>query len=61
MMTNLSQKGVSNWLMNLPIKENGYELMKQELWDHGHAGMPLRLDKTGQLIEFISMYLWGII
>ena len=33
MMETLNQKEVSNWLTNLPIKEHGYELMKQEFWD----------------------------
>ena len=33
MMENQNQKGVSNWLTNLPIKEYGYELTKQEFWD----------------------------
>ena len=31
-METLNQKGVLNWLTNLPIKENGYELTKQEFW-----------------------------
>ena len=29
-METFNHKGVSNWLMNLPIKELGYELTKQE-------------------------------
>ena len=29
----LNQKGVSNWLTTLPIKNLGYELTKQEFWD----------------------------
>ena len=29
----LNQKGVSNWLTTLPIKDLGYELTKQEFWD----------------------------
>ena len=33
MMETLNQKGVANWLTNLPITEHGYELMKQEFWD----------------------------
>ena len=33
MMETLNQKGVSNSLTNLPIKEHGYELMKQDFWD----------------------------
>ena len=33
MMETLNQKGVSNWLTNLPIKELGYDLTKQEFWD----------------------------
>ena len=33
MMETLNQKGVSNWLRNLPIKELGYDLTKQEFWD----------------------------
>ena len=33
MMNTLNQKGVSNWLTNLPMKELGYELTKQEIWD----------------------------
>ena len=33
MMKTLNQKGVSNCLRNLPIKEHGYELTKQEFWD----------------------------
>ena len=33
MMETLNQKGISNWLKNLSIKELGYELMKQEFWD----------------------------
>ena len=33
MMETLNQKRVSNWLTNLPIKELGYELTKQECWD----------------------------
>ena len=32
-METLYQKGVSNWLTNLPIKEHGYELTKEEFWD----------------------------
>ena len=30
MMETLYQKGISNWLTNLPIKELGYELTKRE-------------------------------
>ena len=30
---NSSSKKVSNWLTNLPIKEHGYELTKEEFWD----------------------------
>ena len=33
MMETLNQKGITNWLKNLSIKELGYELMKQEFWD----------------------------
>ena len=33
MMSSLNQKGVSNWLTNLPIKEHGYELTKQKFRD----------------------------
>ena len=29
----LNRKGILNWLTNLPIKEHGYELTKQEFWD----------------------------
>ena len=32
-METLNQKGVLNWLTNLPIKELGYELMKQKFCD----------------------------
>ena len=32
-METFNHKGVSNWLTNLPIKELGYELTKQECWD----------------------------
>ncbi|XP_066921132.1 uncharacterized protein [Clytia hemisphaerica] len=32
-METLNQKGVSNWLTVLPIKDEGYELSKQEFWD----------------------------
>ena len=32
MMETLNQKGALKCLTNLPIKENGYELMKQEFW-----------------------------
>ena len=30
MMETLNQKGIPNWLTNLPIKELGYELTKRE-------------------------------
>ena len=33
MMKTLNQKVASNWLTDLPIKELGYELIKQEFWD----------------------------
>ena len=33
MVETLNQKGVSNWLTNLPIKELGYELTKKGFWD----------------------------
>ena len=29
----LNRKEILNWLTNLPIKEHGYELTKQEFWD----------------------------
>ena len=45
-METLNQKGVSNWLTNLPVKEHGYEMTKQEFWDSS------RLDITSHLIEF---------
>ena len=32
-METLNQKGIWNWLTNLPIKELRYELTKQEFWD----------------------------
>ena len=32
-METLNQKGVSNWLTVLPLKDEGYELSKQEFWD----------------------------
>ena len=33
MMETLNQKGIPNWLTNLPIKELGYELTKREFQD----------------------------
>ena len=33
MMETRNQKGVSNWLTNIPIKKHEYELMKQEFWN----------------------------
>ena len=33
MVETLNQKGFSHWLTNLPIRELGYELTKQEFWD----------------------------
>ena len=33
MMETLNQKGGSKWFRNVPIKEYGYELTKQEFWD----------------------------
>ena len=33
MTETLNQKEVSNWLTNLPMKQHGYESMKQQLWD----------------------------
>ena len=33
MVETLNQKGISNWLTKLTIKELGYELTKQEIWD----------------------------
>ena len=33
MMETLNQKGVSNWLTSIPLKEQGFELSKQEFWD----------------------------
>ena len=33
MIETLNQKGVSNWLTVLPLKDQGYQLSKQEFWD----------------------------
>ena len=45
MMETLNQKAVSNWLTNLPIKELGYELWKQEFWDATKIRYKLPLDR----------------
>ena len=46
MMETLNQKGVSNWLTNLLIKEYGYELTKQEFWDAIKIRYNKPLDRT---------------
>ena len=45
MIETLNQKGVSNWLTNLPINKLGYELTKQEFWDAINIRCNWPLDK----------------
>ena len=42
----LNQKGVSNWLTNLPIKEHGQKSTKQEFWDVIKIRYSKPLDRT---------------